>query len=269
MGEMTRPRHRKQWRFTASVVGDGPWTHEASTQARQMIYAAQQENTENFKAAALRKDFAATERIQAMIEAYNEALHEVGERDLATMRRLGWESQDKQHRHLQRWARYRHRSDILRDARTGDLPPNWRTERTAIPDDVAPGLREVYATVVNELADLPPQPWEPYAAGGDWRAALDAWHHDSLAVLDTYHQGQMSDAQTPHPRFAPADSAELNEREAQRQVVATDLATNLERAARAVIEHSYRAGLAAGENPDADDAEHPLPRYWLHQAPAD
>lgn len=255
---MTRlqARHRKQWRFT----GDGPWTYEASAKARQALYDAQQQNAENFKAAAEQRDIAAVERCQALYEGYGEALAEVGERDVAASRRVLWENQERQRLNSRRWARYDQASGVLRAARSGDLKPDWRTDLASGRPDIAASMRDVYAAVATEFADLPPQPWEPWAASGDWRAALDAWHHDSLAVLDTYYQGEMADAQTPYARFGP-DSAELEQREAQRQIMATKMATNLERSARARIEHAYQSGLAAGENPA--DSANPLPSYWM------
>lgn len=268
MAEMTRTtvHHRRQWRYTAAVVGDGPWTYEASALARQTIHTGQQRSTENYQAAAQRHDYTTAEQCQMQNQCYSDALGEIAARDMAAMRRVLWENQERERRNHYEWVRYRHASDILSAARRGDLNPNWRRELPAPTPDMPELLRAAHTAAITDLAKLPPQPWEPHEAG-DWRTALDAWHHDSLTVLDRYYRNQLAHAATPFARYGPAEAPELDEREAQRRASVTTLATNLERAERARIDDAYRAGIAAGENP-ADDAPQPLPGYWLPHAPA-
>jgi hypothetical protein len=69
--------------------------------------------------------------------------------------------------------------------------------------------------------------WEPYAAGGDWRAALDAWYAASMNAYASYVLVVVKTS----GRFRGIDRYELVFR-------------------RDMLEASYRAGLAAGTSED-------------------
>ncbi|MBU8834476.1 hypothetical protein [Mycolicibacterium goodii] len=101
-------------------------------------------------------------------------------------------------------ARYRFWFHALNAARAGTLTPNWRDTLTV---DVlyemtgSPGGRPPAAAVsigqcdaedlaLYEVVTSPVADWEPYAAGGDWRRALDAWYHESIRRLDAYEAAQ-------------------------------------------------------------------------------
>ncbi|ORW12226.1 hypothetical protein [Mycobacterium kyorinense] len=48
----------------------------------------------------------------------------------------------------------------------------------------APDADVVQACAALDVAHIPPAAWEPYAANGDWRTALDAWFAAASAALD-------------------------------------------------------------------------------------
>ena len=105
----------------------------------------------------------------------------------------------------------------LRAARDGSLTPEWRAGLDAeiaaevswarraflppLPDSDVAAVRDVATLVVHELSTTPPQLWEPYVAGGDWRAALAAWYHDSLQ-LHEWRSEQQAAAREWSPRWA-------------------------------------------------------------------
>ena len=88
--------------------------------------------------------------------------------------------------------RYRCAASILDQARQGKLESDWREQqvRFALQRRAEFPIMQMYVDidvlVANEVAGWPRRPWEPYAANGDWRAALDAWYEDRLAVEATY-----------------------------------------------------------------------------------
>lgn len=86
---------------------------------------------------------------------------------------------------------------LLFSARVGTLEPNWRDnlavdldswfERTGAAGFVGGRLdlvEDAKQAVLQELAELPVQLWEPYVVAGDWRAALDAWYRASTELCD-------------------------------------------------------------------------------------
>lgn len=146
---------------------------------------------------------------------------------------------------------------VLAEARAGTLPADWRSTLTIEHDT---GLREQIlgsaaalitptesnadsdTLVLHELTTMPVRPWEPYAARGDWRAALDAWYADTLAI-DEYRRQPVDPLLSDHlgltdlgARITPGVDALL----------------------QALQEASYRAGLAAGGEAGFDDW-----RSWL------
>ena len=131
--------------------------------------------------------------------------------------------------------------EALRRARAGTLEPDWRNHLlTWFPELVAVSPDNA-ALVAREATELPVQPWEPYAAHGDWREALDAWYSDTLA-LEAEHEAELL---APAPRPSD-DNLEwyASGRELQQQA---DRATREgKRRERDCLGASYRAGLAAG-----------------------
>jgi hypothetical protein len=95
------------------------------------------------------------------------------------------------------------------------------------------------------FATLAPQPWEPYAAGGDWRAALEAWYRDRLAVHDRQHRHHQERSAAPRP-FRPPTDTEFTALMACRQADTAALLVIGDERKRDRIEASYRPGLAAG-----------------------
>lgn len=97
--------------------------------------------------------------------------------------------------------------DVLRRARAGTLLPDWR-ERLA--DDPYPAAFVRRGTPIpdhvllaeHELANMVVQPWEPYAAQGNWREALDAWYSDTLALESEFEANRF--AAKPRPPESPA-----------------------------------------------------------------
>lgn len=75
---------------------------------------------------------------------------------------------------------------------------------------------------MDELTALPPQPWEPYATGGDWRTTLDAWYRDSMAVQDLYYRDRTAPRpaefrQPPRPAYiAHQDQYDAQDRDLAR-----------------------------------------------------
>lgn len=130
---------------------------------------------------------------------------------------------------------------MLSDARAGTLAIDWRNHltvdtkgraeiRQAILGDYAEAVipagpqADTDVLVAHEMATMPTRPWEPYAAGGDWRAALDAWYADTIA-LDEYRKQSVN----------PPNATALNKIHGKTEAMLRDLS-----------EASYRAGLAAG-----------------------
>jgi hypothetical protein len=133
-------------------------------------------------------------------------------------------------------ARYRCAVGILDYAREGRLESDWRERlvtqsRRRAENAVLQTYVDVDRLVVNEVAGLPRRPWEPYAAHGDWRAALDAWYEDRLALETSYETA----ARQGLVKLDPGESESGWWQRQQRY--------------RDCIGASYRAGLAAGGEP--------------------
>jgi len=136
---------------------------------------------------------------------------------------------------------------ILERARLGTLDPSWRTHLLTYFPAARSDATKASATLVQlEATDLPVQPWEPYAAGGDWREALDAWYSATLALEAEY---EAEKAERPRPPaddsggvdwLASAASGQQQQSEADRYM------REIQRRERDCLGASYRAGLAAG-----------------------
>ena len=72
---------------------------------------------------------------------------------------------------------------VLDKARAGDLTTDWRDNLTT-PTPPMPADADSAAQALDELRALAPAPWEPNAARGDWRAALDAWYLTRREIID-------------------------------------------------------------------------------------
>lgn len=198
MGQQTR-RHRP-WRYT----GAGPWTYEVSERVQQSLLDAKQQNAHDLQRVIERGDPDAITQCRSVQEAITEALEEVAARNRAASKRMLWEHDQRHRRSAYVTAHYRFCSVVLRDARAGTLAPDWRNRLGAehANADLPDVLRDTYTSVIDELTTLPPQPWEPYVAGGDWRAALDTWYRDNLDLQDLYYRERT--APRPVPSDAPA-----------------------------------------------------------------
>ncbi|WP_292981251.1 hypothetical protein [Mycobacterium sp.] len=196
------------------------------------------------------------------------------------------------------YASFRHSlvGDILRRARDGALDRDWRERFTTYHPVLLKANADTVALIHHEMAELPEQPWEPYAAAGDWREALDAWYSDTLALETSYEHAIL--AGRPRPPAEPESGHDwlASYAAGQPKQAADDSRTrqNLLRN-RDGFGASYRAGLAAGgvdvdwegwywqrvklwddlgdEGLRVDSrrnrllcVEH-LPPYWLHASP--
>lgn len=143
---------------------------------------------------------------------------------------------------------------ILAEARDGTLSPTWREELAsdvAKPVETTAAVRgqilgvlplfafdadsDIDALVVHELVTMPLRPWEPYAARGDWRAALDAWYADTLAVNE-YRRQPVDPLLSEHVGIA-----------------GSRIAPGIDDMLTTFWEASYRAGLAAGGEDGSGD----------------
>lgn len=101
--------------------------------------------------------------------------------------------------HTVKTARCRIRMHVLTSARLGNLGENWRDTLTTdvLYTHEETGKRPPAAQActahcdaeelaLREVVTSPPSDWEPYVAAGDWRRALDAWHHAYIDVLDEH-----------------------------------------------------------------------------------
>jgi hypothetical protein len=157
------------------------------------------------------------------------------------------------------WAHYyRVLAEVLDDARDGKLATRWREELHAyalgLPrlravaadgclmvgqgraaaaladiDDETDRLHQLYSCAVLDVTRRKRALWEPYAAQGDWRGALEEWYADRIATLE---------------QSRSIDRAEAARNGGQPQAVSAQQ--------RDVIEAKYRAGIHAGSGTDSD-----------------
>lgn len=130
---------------------------------------------------------------------------------------------------------------VLWSCRLGDLQHDWR-DRLQIE---ASGVED--ALVCHELATMPMRAWEPFAAGGNWRTAIDDWYSDLLA-LDAYRAAHERKPGTPIVPDEPPGARELTRAlqaspDIRRGSASRDSAWAWHRAIWGVL---YRVGLAAG-----------------------
>lgn len=140
---------------------------------------------------------------------------------------------------------------ILAEARAGTLAVDWRTSLHVIEPDnsvrrqilgvsaaILPASDEGdnEALVLHELVTMPPRPWEPYAAAGDWRTAINAWYADTLAIDEYRHQ--------------PVDPLLA---EHLGTTIGVRIPPGAEAMLRVLQDASYRAGLVAGGDESFND----------------
>lgn len=246
--------HYPEWTWQASDHMHS-WLRDSLLEARKVkLWADQHGETTAAQNCAIR------------IEIYEQYAAEVDQRDA--------DAHDQYARAHEQWAaRERYTStrnallaDVLRWARSGELPADWRIHLPGYYASIAAITGEqvrddVEGLALHELTTLPLQPWEPYIAGGDWRTALDAWYRDSLALHDrTHRQNEELSASKPEPfrrPDAPMPDAydphivydDSDDWRAQRVLQDADMAAagviNHDRG-RDRLEAWYRAGLTAG-----------------------
>lgn len=244
------------------------WTWQASDQLHTWIRDSLLDARKVKLWADQRGETTAAQNCAIRIEIYEQYAAELHQRDA--------DANDQYTRDHQQWAardRYTRTrnglwADVLRWARSGELPADWRDHlpryHASIAAITGEQLRDdIDGLALHEFTTLPLQPWEPYATGGDWRTALDAWYRDSLALHDRRRRSReeltaseprpfrlpttpMPDAYDPSPASVYDDWADLN---AQRVLRDADWAAaddiNHDRG-RDCLEAWYRAGLTAG-----------------------
>lgn len=246
------------------------WTWQVSENLRQTTTDGLRRAQDGKRLADRNGNAEASRNYGFQIEIYEQYAAELDQRDA--------EARDQYARAYQEWsARERYTgirnglwADVLRWARSGELPADWRIHLPGYHAGIAAMAGEqvrddIDGLALHEFATLPTQPWEPFAAGGDWRTALDAWYRDSLALHDRTHQQTeeltaskpqpfrlptrpMPDAYDPHIVYD--DVEDLDALRALRDAdLAAAKATNHDRG-RDRLEAWYRAGLTAGGTGD-------------------
>ena len=254
------------------MIEQWEWTWQVSDRAHQVVDDGLDYARQGKREAERQGNTWGAENFAHQIQAWEQLAVQIKQRDRA--------AREQYARDYQQWAdrdRYtRTRNSlwavVLQWARVGELPAGWREllpgyhARTAemfgdkVRDDID-GL------VLHEFATLPPQLWEPHHAGGDWRAALDAWYRDSLALRDrTHREREELHTSKPEPfklpikrmtetaiaaRCAPTRNvpldAEFTHALRQADAVAAQAVNRVR--GRDRLEAWYRAGLVAGGEP--------------------
>lgn len=129
------------------------------------------------------------------------------------------------------------RFSVLSRARIGVLQPNWRdtlNDHRARPSERT--LRDADDLAVREVEMTPEAAWEPHVASGDWRQALSSWataaHQLVRQKYETHAWVMERFPMTMRTVENPAADVVRCERELD------------------AVEASYRAGRAAGGDPD-------------------
>lgn len=272
------------------------WTWQASEKMHTWVNDNLTEAHDTKRQADQHGNATAAQNCTLRIEIYEQIATEVTQRDRAASKRMMWAFRQHAHQHSYVTTYYRVASTLLRNARLGTLTPDWRDQIRAESEsaDIPDVLRATHTAVVDDLTALPPQPWEPYIAGGDWRAALDAWYHDSIAVQDLHYRTRT----TPRPtEFRPPNNPAHIAHQDQSDAGDHERARLDKARENARTEAFYRGGLAAGgedsdwitwcrqcaktwdsrdtyippvvRNPESwRTSVESLPEYWLHHAPA-
>ena len=224
-----------RWPLT-SAWHTGEWTSEVCEHLRDQVSDLIRDNRLRAQRAISSRDWAADDECAERSRYLRACEDELDDRAAARRRweRAQWTGTS--HHWLLRWGLL---GSVLRAAREGTLTPDWRGGLDAA---VAERNRQaafeadadVAALVVHELSTMSPQPWEPYVAGGDWRAALAAWYRDSLQLHQWQWEQQAAEREW-RPRWLRGSDERHVERERVKHARSRD-----------ALEASYRAGLAAG-----------------------
>lgn len=244
------------------------WTWQASDKMHTWVSECLSEARGTKRWAEQHGNSAAAQNCAMRIDIYEQIAAELDQRDAAAHDQYARDQCEWQDRNSYIGSRNGLWADVLRWARSGELPADWRDHLPGYHARIAAiageQLRDdIDGLVLHEFTTLPTQPWEPYATGGDWRTALDAWYRDSLALHDRAHQQDdelnaskpqpfrrpdtpMPDAYDPSPTIVYDD---YDDWRAQRVLRDADWAMakaiNHDRG-RDRLEAWYRAGLTAG-----------------------
>lgn len=260
---------RERWPLT----GDwhtGPWTASTSRHLHEHVDKLSRENSARWHEANRRGDRDASQECHQQVQHLWKCLDELRDRDRVARERWHWERGQAVAGRFYAWSRVALLTGVLRRARAGYLVSDWRDNLSAelahfwlIFGNFAEYHRELgidddaLATcLINELATTPIRPWEPYAAGGDWHAALDAWYHDSLDLLDweyRYDEQDRAESDRLDARQVTAFLPEFAAAHLCRQADKATVATLAYARHRDELEASYRAGLAAGGDDQDED----------------
>ena len=248
---MTSHEQQGRWPLTGNwYTGPVPWTYEVSQQLSEMLSNLGRENHTRLQWARKHRDMAVVQECHHRQQYLWACRDELIERDKAAIERSARDHRQWRGGRHYSWSRTHLLTRVLCTTRAGTLALDWRNHLSANLADYhrtigINGADVIASVVIQELATMPPQPWEPYVTDGDWRAALDAWYRDSLALTDWCHQQDRA-FQSSRPErlgmFLPHFAAERVCHEA----------TDAECAAlkhardRDALEASYRAGLATG-----------------------
>ncbi|WP_041321642.1 MULTISPECIES: hypothetical protein [Mycobacterium] len=246
------------------------WTWQVSDNLRQTTTDGLRRAQDGKRLADLNGNAEASRNYGFQIEIYEQYAAELDQRDAEARDQYAREHSEWRDRNSYIGSRNGLWADVLRWARSGELPADWRSHLPGYCARIAAiageELRDdIDGLVLHEFTTLPPQPWEPYATGGDWRTALDAWYRDSLALHDRTHQqdeelnaSKPQQFRLPPPMPGPYDAPspaiiDMTRRgfmdEADRALRDADWAaaqTINHARGRDRLEAWYRAGLTAG-----------------------
>lgn len=145
------------------------------------------------------------------------------------------------------WARGMLLGDVLRQARQGKLPQDWRNDllETA---SLHPLSRPALLEAARALQASPRAPWEPWVAGGDWRRALESWFSASLALLDEddLRHARLRATEPDLPGTPPTGDPTITTESTAAEMEQEQLRVAAQRRHRDSTTAWYLAGLAAG-----------------------
>lgn len=238
------------------------WTWQTSDRMHTRMRDRLHQMRKNKRWAEQHDNAAAARGYDHIIHIYEQIAAELHQRDAAARDQYARDHEQWDDRNTYTRARNSVWADVLRWARSGELPADWRIHlpgyhaRCIAITDRQP-REDIDGLVLHEFATLPTQPWEPHAAA-DWRTALDAWYHDSLALHHrSYHQRTELRDSKPRPFNLPVplppdthagglDYTDLDAQQALRQADSRAVdEVNYDRG-RDRLEAWYRAGLTAG-----------------------
>lgn len=182
-----------QWPYTGHVAD---WTDEVATAVHRELHRRLRANFEvrdsvlNDPAGCDRWLYERLCEESVQLEA---AIAEARERDSVARAAAHDHWRQQQLADDAAWRRRNLLQGLLDDARWGLLSLAWREESPRIQSQLkwvaeaaSVEQADARALVVHEVVCMPTQLWEPHAASGDWRAALDAWYAACRQLSDWY-----------------------------------------------------------------------------------